>query len=195
MAPPSLARLIERLDAELPQTQCTRCGFPTCADYAAAIAATDAPINRCPPGGRAGIERLAAVCARPALPLDPDCGTEGPLERAVIDEAWCIGCTRCIDACPVDCIVGAAGRMHAIIDAQCTGCALCVPACPVDCISMQARPWNGPGAPPTGRAAWSDAQARAARDRFIARQTRRARRDPRAPADEADPSQCTPMPA
>jgi Na+-translocating ferredoxin:NAD+ oxidoreductase subunit B len=153
--------LTDALDAVLPQTQCTRCGYPDCRSYAAAIAEGEADINRCPPGGAEGIERLAAVSGRPVLPLDLDRGAEGPRGLAVIDEAWCIGCTLCIKACPVDCIVGASKLMHTVVDAQCTGCELCVPACPVDCIAMVP---VTPGR--SGWLAWSAAQADEARDRY-----------------------------
>lgn len=153
--------LAETLDAALPQTQCTRCGYPDCRGYADAIAAGEADINRCPPGGAEGIVRLATLTGRPVQPLDPARGAEGPRMLAVIDEDWCIGCTLCIKACPVDCIVGASKVMHTVVDAQCTGCELCVPACPVDCIAMQ--PVTGPR---TGWAAWSAAQADEARARY-----------------------------
>jgi electron transport complex protein RnfB len=164
--PPSLspaqAALAERLDAALPQTQCTRCGYPDCRAYAQAMAAGEADINRCPPGGAEGIRRLAALSGRPVRPLDPSRGREGPRLLAVIDEAWCIGCTLCIKACPVDCIVGASKRMHTVVEADCTGCELCLPACPVDCIVMQ----PAPSGSATGWAAWSPAQADAARQRY-----------------------------
>ena len=162
--------LVDRIDAALPQTQCTRCGFPDCHAYAEAIACDGAAINRCPPGGTEGIVRLARLTGLAVLPLDPVRGTEGPRTLAVIDENWCIGCTLCIKACPVDCIIGASKRMHTVIDEQCTGCELCVPACPVDCISM--RPVTGTR---TGWAAWSQAQAEAARRRYQERQARRQR--------------------
>ena len=128
-----------RIDAVLPQTQCTRCGFEGCRPYADALAAGRSQINRCPPGGDAVIAALAALTARAPLPLDPACGAHAPLEVAVIDEAACIGCTLCIEACPVDAIIGAQKRMHAILPSLCSGCALCVPPCPVDCITMVAR--------------------------------------------------------
>jgi electron transport complex protein RnfB len=156
-----------RIDAVLPQTQCTRCGYPDCHGYAAAIANGQADINRCPPGGAEGIRRLSSVTGRPVIALDPEAGREGPRLLAVIDEAWCIGCTLCIKACPVDCIVGAAKAMHTVIDDQCTGCELCVPACPVDCIAMV--PVTGDA---TGWAAWSRAQADAARARYEFRSQR-----------------------
>lgn len=162
--------LADALDAALPQTQCTRCGYPDCRGYAEAMAAGDAAIDRCPPGGAEGIARLAALTGRAPLPLDPACGSEAPLRLAAIDEAACIGCTLCIKACPVDCIVGAAKHMHTVITAQCTGCELCLPACPVDCIFMEAaRPGTEQ---PTGWAAWSATQAEQARARYRARQQR-----------------------
>jgi electron transport complex protein RnfB len=157
----STEALASRVEAALPQTQCTRCGYPDCRGYARAIAAGDADIDRCPPGGAEGIVRLASITGRPVRPLDPAHGREGPRLLAVIDEAWCIGCTLCIKACPVDCIVGASKLMHTVIDAQCTGCELCVPACPVDCIAMQ--PVSGAR---TGWQAWSAAQADEARERY-----------------------------
>ena len=153
----------------LPQTQCTRCGFPDCAAYAQAIAQDQAPINRCPPGGEDGVRRLAALTEQEVLPLDPACGQEGPLRLAVIDETWCIGCTLCIKACPVDCIVGASKLMHTVIESQCTGCELCLPACPVDCIDMR------PSGSATGWGAWSASQAQAARERYEFHQFRVAR--------------------
>jgi Na+-translocating ferredoxin:NAD+ oxidoreductase subunit B len=152
------------VDALLPQTQCTRCGYPDCAAYAQAIAHDAAPINRCPPGGDATIAALTALTGRAPLPLDPACGEAVPLAVARVDEAHCIGCTICIQACPVDAIVGAPSRMHAVLDAWCTGCALCVAPCPVDCIDMVSaqRPWN-------------EVDARVARRRHRARDARLAR--------------------
>jgi electron transport complex protein RnfB len=145
----------------LPQTQCTRCGYPDCRGYAEAMASGEADINRCPPGGAEGIARLAAITGRAVRPLDPERGHEGPRALAVIDEAWCIGCTLCIKACPVDCIVGASKLMHTVIEPLCTGCELCVPVCPVDCIAMV--PVTGTR---TGWSAWSAAQADEARSRY-----------------------------
>jgi electron transport complex protein RnfB len=126
----------ERIDALLPQTQCTRCGYPTCRAYADAIATGEADIDRCPPGGMDGVAALARLHDREPKPLDPACGVEAPPSVALIDEAACIGCTKCIRACPVDAIVGASKRMHTVIADECTGCGLCVPPCPVDCISL-----------------------------------------------------------
>jgi electron transport complex protein RnfB len=166
-APAAAPPLADRLDAALPQTQCTRCGYPDCRAYAQAMAAGAAAINRCPPGGAEGIARLAVLTGRPVLPLDPERGREGPRALAVIDEAWCIGCTLCIKACPVDCIVGASKLMHTVIDAQCTGCELCVPACPVDCIAMVP---VTPGR--SGWQAWSAGQAEEARQRYAFRKMR-----------------------
>ena len=162
--------MAERIDLALPQTQCTRCGFPDCRSYAEAIATEQADVNRCPPGGQEGVRRLAGITGRAERPLDPTYGTEGPLRLAWIDEAWCIGCTLCIKACPVDCIVGASKRMHTVITEHCTGCELCIPACPVDCIELRT-----PQPESTGWRAWSTAQADAARQRYRTTQARRAR--------------------
>lgn len=128
--------LIEKINAILPQTQCTKCGYDGCNPYAHALATQEADINRCPPGGVTGIRQLASLLKVPEQPLDPECGTEIPLQVAVIDEAHCIGCTLCIRACPVDAIIGANKFMHTVDPALCTGCDLCVAPCPVDCISM-----------------------------------------------------------
>jgi len=163
--------LAARIEDALPQTQCTRCGYPDCRGYAEAIAVDSAAINRCPPGGREGIERLAALTGREVTALDPTCGSEGPRRLAVIDESWCIGCTLCIEACPVDCIVGAPKRMHTVIDALCTGCELCIPVCPVDCIAMA----DVTAAPATGWRAWSPALAAQARERYRQHQQRLVR--------------------
>jgi len=128
--------LIDAIDAVLPQTQCTRCGYPDCHTYANAVATGTAPINQCPPGGQATIGRLAALLQTEAIPLNPAFGVEGPRTAAVIDEERCIGCTLCIQACPVDAIVGTAKRMHTVLTAYCSGCDLCLAPCPVDCIDM-----------------------------------------------------------
>lgn len=127
---------IEAIDACLPQTQCTRCGYPRCRDYAEAIACGSANINRCPPGDDHTIRALSELLARPPPPLDPACGAHTPRTRAVILEDTCIGCRKCIDVCPVDAIVGARKLMHTVIAGECTGCELCLPPCPVDCIIL-----------------------------------------------------------
>ena len=166
-----------RLHAALPQTQCTRCGYPDCAGYAQAVAGGEADINRCPPGGAEGIVRLADITGRKPVPLAPDVGVEGPRTLAVIDEDWCIGCTLCLDACPTDAIVGGNKRMHTVIEAYCTGCELCVPVCPVDCISLE----NATGER-TGWTAWSQPLADLALARYEARQQRKVREE----ADHAE---------
>ncbi|SFF42321.1 electron transport complex protein RnfB [Fontimonas thermophila] len=130
--------LVEKIDRILPQTQCGQCGYPGCRPYAAAIAANEADINQCPPGGEEGVLKLAELLGREPKPLNPDNGVAKTIPTvAVIDESLCIGCTKCIQACPVDAILGAPQQMHTVIAAECTGCALCIPPCPVDCISMQ----------------------------------------------------------
>ena len=156
-----MTQLAEQLLAALPQTQCTRCGYPDCAAYAQALANNTADINQCPPGGQEGVMRLAALTGQAVKPLNPEHGLEGPRSMVFIDEDWCIGCTLCIKACPVDCIVGASKLMHTVIDALCTGCELCVPVCPVDCIAML--PVTGER---SGWAAWSAAQAQEAQARY-----------------------------
>jgi electron transport complex protein RnfB len=160
------------LNDALPQTQCTRCGFPDCASYARAMAEGQAAINQCPPGGQTGIERLAALTGQPVVSLNSEHGTEGPRRVAIIDEAWCIGCTLCIKACPTDAILGANKLMHTVIEPWCTGCELCIPVCPVDCIALE----NVTGEQ-TGWAAWSADQAQTARSRFEARQLRLQREE------------------
>src|SRR5690606_8202310 len=144
----SCLTLADRIDALLPQTQCTKCGYDGCQPYAQAIADGAAPINRCPPGGDEGIAALAALLHTAVLPLDQSRGEPGPLQVARIDEAHCIGCMLCIRACPVDAIVGANKRMHTVLTDWCTGCDLCVAPCPVDCIEMVPanRAWTPAGA-------------------------------------------------
>jgi Na+-translocating ferredoxin:NAD+ oxidoreductase subunit B len=133
--------LVEQIDRILPQTQCGQCGFPGCKPYATAIAAGEADINQCPPGGEDGVVKLAELLGREAKPLNPENGTAKLAKTvALIDEAICIGCTKCIQACPVDAILGAANQMHTVIESHCTGCELCIPPCPVDCISMEPVP-------------------------------------------------------
>lgn len=156
-----------RIHAALPQTQCTRCGYPDCAGYAQAIADGEADINQCPPGGAEGVARLADITGREPKPLNPANGVEGPRTLAVIDENWCIGCTLCIKACPTDAILGTNKRMHTVIDPYCTGCELCVPVCPVDCISLE----NVTG-DRTGWNAWTPALADEALERYEWRKTR-----------------------
>ena len=132
--------LARQIEDRLPQTQCAQCGYPGCRPYAAAIAGGEADINRCPPGGAATIRALADLLGREAKPLDRSVGEEKPPLVAVIDEPRCIGCTLCIQACPVDAIVGAAQRMHTVLADECTGCELCLPPCPVDCIDLVPAP-------------------------------------------------------
>jgi electron transport complex protein RnfB len=163
------APLVDRLHDALPQTQCTRCGFPDCRAYAQAIADGHAAINQCPPGGAQGIVRLAAITGAPVLPLNASHGVEAPRAVAVIDENWCIGCTLCQPVCPTDAIVGSNKLMHTVIESHCTGCQLCVPACPVDCIEMVEVTQT------TGWSAWSSDQAAEARQRYEGHQARHAR--------------------
>jgi Na+-translocating ferredoxin:NAD+ oxidoreductase subunit B len=132
--------LVARIDALLPQTQCTRCGYTGCQPYAAAIANGEAQINQCPPGGSATILALAELLERPVQALNPANGVEAPPSVAWIDESRCIGCARCLAPCPVDAIVGAAKYMHTVLIERCTGCELCLPPCPVDCIEMRPGP-------------------------------------------------------
>ena len=156
--------LAQRLDFALPQTQCTRCGFAACRPYAEAIAQGAADINRCPPGGEQTIAVLASITGRAVHPLAPDCGTHAPLAVALVDESRCIGCALCLDACPVDAILGAGKLMHAVVPSLCSGCELCLAPCPVDCIAMV----------PAGRT-WSEEDANAARIRHRDREARRSR--------------------
>lgn len=129
-------RSIATIDSWLPQTQCTRCGYPRCREYAAALSRGETEINRCPPGGEQTITGLARLLGSESLPLNPECGTHQPRVLAVIVEEQCIGCKLCIQACPVDAIVGRAKRMHTVLPRMCTGCELCLPVCPVDCIEL-----------------------------------------------------------
>lgn len=132
--------LTERLDRLLPQTQCRQCGYSGCRPYAEAMAAGDADVDRCPPGGDAGARALAHVLKTAPKPFDSSRGVHAPAQVVVIVEADCIGCTKCIQACPVDAIIGGAKHMHTVIEPLCTGCELCIPACPVDCIELLALP-------------------------------------------------------
>lgn len=164
--PPRSPISSDAIDAVLPQTQCTRCGYPCCRDYAQAIARGEANINQCPPGGDAGIHTLSRVTGLPYAPLNASHGAEGPRSLAFIDESRCIGCTLCIKACPVDAIVGGFKFMHTVLTAQCTGCELCVAPCPVNCIEMVT---------PEPALGWTEQDAAASRDRFKKRQDRLAR--------------------
>ncbi|MDR3415403.1 MAG: RnfABCDGE type electron transport complex subunit B [Nevskia sp.] len=164
-----MSTLAERIDDLLPQTQCTRCGYPGCRPYAEAVAAGAADINQCPPGGAATVAALADLVGVPPKPLNPAYGTEAENPTvAVIDEQRCIGCFKCVLACPVDAIIGAAKRMHTVIAAECSGCELCLPPCPVDCIAMVPRPASLP-ATGTQRELW--------RRRHTMRQARRSREE------------------
>lgn len=162
--------LADRIEDLLPQTQCTKCGYAGCRPYAEAIARGEAGFNQCPPGGAEGVARLAALLGKPVVALNPANGVERPRPVAVIDESLCIGCTLCLQACPVDAIVGAPKQMHTIVAELCTGCDLCVAPCPVDCIAMV--PVTGTA---TGWDAWTQAQADTARTRHERRLARAAR--------------------
>ncbi|MCD8504363.1 MAG: electron transport complex subunit RsxB [Burkholderiaceae bacterium] len=166
----AIEQLVDTINALLPQTQCTKCGYDGCKPYARALAEGSADINRCPPGGDAGVAKLSQLLGKPIKPVDPECGEPGPLRVAVIDEQHCIGCTLCIQACPVDAIVGANKRMHTVLADWCTGCDLCLPPCPVDCIEMVEVP---------GQPNWTMENALLARHRYEQRQQRLA-----APADD-----------
>jgi electron transport complex protein RnfB len=161
------AALTARILDALPQTQCTRCGYPDCQGYAEAIVAGQADINQCPPGGQTGVARLARITQKPQQPLSAAHGTESPRAVMWIDENWCIGCTLCVKACPTDAIVGTNKRMHTIIEQWCTGCELCLPVCPVDCIETE-----NASDQRTGWDAWTTEQAQAARDRYFLRSKR-----------------------
>jgi Na+-translocating ferredoxin:NAD+ oxidoreductase subunit B len=171
-SPSSMVSLVDSIHAVLPQTQCTRCGYPDCLAYAQAISQGQAQINQCPPGGAEGIQRLAQVTGQVETDLNPDFGIEGPRHTVWIDENWCIGCTLCIKACPVDAIVGANKRMHTVVQSHCTGCDRCLPVCPVDCIVVEALPNQPEINPPTGWAAWSQELADESLKRYAKRQQR-----------------------
>jgi electron transport complex protein RnfB len=167
---PRPEELASRILDVLPQTQCTRCGFADCTEYAQAIGLGQADINQCPPGGMEGVQRIAKVCGLPAKSLNPVFGNESPRNTVYIDEDWCIGCTLCIAACPTDAIVGSNKRMHTVMEKYCTGCELCLPVCPVDCIIVE-----NASAEATAWAAWSPAQAQLARERYTFKTARRER--------------------
>lgn len=175
-----MVSLALRVLAALPQTQCTRCGYPDCAAYARAIADEQTPINRCPPGGREGVARLAQLTGQAALPLDADHGSETERQMAFIDEDWCIGCTLCIKACPVDAIIGSNKTMHTVLETHCTGCELCIPVCPVDCIGLESATKGR-----TGWAAWSSEQAAVAQERYARHVQRTSQEHQSAPEPEA----------
>ncbi|MGL4667560.1 MAG: RnfABCDGE type electron transport complex subunit B [Saezia sp.] len=156
--------LVQVIHEQLPQTQCQCCGFHDCEAYAQAIAEQKAEINRCQPGGSEGIQRLAKVTGQKSMPLAEDVGKEAPRTLAIIDEQWCIGCTKCIQVCPVDAIMGSSKKMHIILEEHCTGCELCLPACPTDCIQLLPTSTLSPS--PTGWAAWSQEQADNALKRY-----------------------------
>ncbi len=176
-----MTELAGRIDRWLPQTQCRQCGYRDCRTYAEAVATGAAGVNRCPPGGEATVTALAALTGRSPEPLAPDCGPRAPRTVAVIEERLCIGCVKCLEACPVDAIVGARKLMHTVIAAECTGCGLCLPPCPMDCIVLH--PNTRPGDP------WPEhtrTDADRARRRYRARLARAARR--RAPAARVNDS-------
>lgn len=179
-SPTAQATLTARVLDALPQTQCTRCGYPDCAAYAQAVVSDAAAINQCPPGGNEGVIRLSQITGHPALPLNPEFGMEGPRKMVFIDENWCIGCTLCLDACPTDAIMGSNKRMHTVIEAYCTGCERCLPVCPVDCILVEPASGNA-----TGWNAWSAAQADQARARYAFASTRRIQNKGQQPIDDA----------
>ena len=174
------AGLAERIDALLPQTQCTRCGYDGCRPYAEAIARDEAEINQCPPGGSATISALAALLQRPERPLNPAHGEASDTALiAHIDETQCIGCFKCVLVCPVDAIIGAPKFLHSVIEADCSGCELCLPPCPVDCITLVERPAALPTAAaqaPRWRSLHAARRTRLARERSERDEARRQRR-------------------
>ena len=182
MTSPAHTSMAQRIHAVLPQTQCTRCGFPDCMAYAQAIAERGAAINQCPPGGTEGIARLAEITGLPAVDMNLANGAETVRSVAVIDENWCIGCTLCLPVCPTDAILGSNKKMHTVIEPHCTGCELCIAVCPVDCISLE----NVTGKL-TGWQAWSQAQADHALNRYIIHSLKRSGFDAVGTTDSATP--------
>ncbi len=190
MNAPSSPDIAARIDALLPQTQCTRCGYAGCRPYAEAIADGTAPINQCPPGGSATIQALAELLGRDIRPLNPANGVESPPQIAWIDESRCIGCARCLAPCPVDAIVGAGKFMHTVIAEHCTGCELCIAPCPVDCIEMRPTPAPRPNRPDVNRRradAHTGRLLRRAAERQRALDAKKAGAAPRAPEGGAAP--------
>jgi Na+-translocating ferredoxin:NAD+ oxidoreductase subunit B len=173
---PNSLNLIEQLDQLLPQTQCQRCGFAACRPYAQAMANGEAAPNRCPPGGQEGVKALSSVLGQDEIALDLSRGMPGVGFVVKIDPAFCIGCTKCIRACPVDAIIGANKRMHTVIADHCTGCELCIPPCPTNCISMT----------PSQQSVWRPQDALAAQTRYLRRATRLTRDGFETPPEEAD---------
>jgi H+/Na+-translocating ferredoxin:NAD+ oxidoreductase subunit B len=175
--------LAERIDAWLPQTQCGVCGYASCRDYAVAVATGRADFNQCPPGGTVTIQALATLLDRAPKPLNPAHGLRHARERAIIVEADCIGCRKCLDVCPVDAVLGASKQMHTILARECNGCALCVPHCPVNCIVLQAEM-------PAPHAPWPEydlAETAHWRQRAEARRRRLAGTQHAAPAADTPP--------
>jgi len=174
-----VSELADQIDQWLPQTQCRRCGYPDCRAYAEAVASGAAGLNRCPPGGDVTISALASLTGRDRIPLDPGCGPITPRAVAVVEETLCIGCLKCIEACPVDAIVGARKLMHTVIAAECTGCGLCLPPCPMDCIEMVPAAQRGDPWPEHTRT-----EAERFRERYRAHRERAARNRAGATATE-----------
>ena len=173
----SATALIEKIDAELPQTQCEQCGFQGCYAYATAVASGEAEYNRCPPGGEPVLKALAKVLDRELIPLDLTCGEYKTPQVAYVDESLCIGCAKCLIACPVDAIVGTRRMMHQIIESECTGCELCIPPCPLDCIEIKKLPNKIDLSEQIGLTEAQRKRADYSRERFNARKAREAKRE------------------